>query len=547
MSRVFKRVVFAILFLQVLVFASIPSVEVVASSKSIQSGQDLKVVLKIKYIKANKIVLPKIKQIANYGIKNTRLTKSSVDVMLNGKKEKLYTKAIIYTIEPSKSFKIPSFSVEIDGQKYQTKPVNIKVIQRKKTTNNSGFIFKMSASKTKVAVGENFVVKVELIEPLNESGSDIKYIAPNFNGFRAMPLGDGQVIEQANQVVRTINYIVTATKPGEFTIAPARAKIGVQIAPQAAQSPFGFFGADIQWKNISSNALKIKAVELPSSVGLIGNFKIKTKVDKLKVKKNKPLNYTLIIEGEGSLDDFEDPKFNIDNVTVMSDDSEIEHKFENGKFYSRYRKHYVFISNRDFEIPSISITVYNPKNRKLYKIASDKIDIKVSKIKSIASLLNEGSNSDRPKIQTQKVNTNAATNKQAEETSKIEDIILDKEYYKRKYRGTISYAQLGLFLLLGLILGALGGVFVPKYLQKRAAKKGAKLYGSYKEALNILYPHIDEDAKIEEMVKFLYEVTNGNKEIKINDIALNSMIKKVLSKRDKKGVLEISCQSDKIQ
>jgi len=532
MNRVFKVIIFTILFLSVLASASIPSVGVVVNSKSIQSGKDLKIILKIKYIKADKISLPKIEQIANYGIKNTRLTKSSVDIMLNGKKEKLYTKAIIYTIRPSKSFKIPSFTVDIDGQKYQTKPVNIKVIQRKKSTNNSGFIFRMSTNKTKVAVGENFVVKVELIEPINAGGSDIKYIAPSFSGFRAMPLGDGEVIEQENQVVRTINYIVTATKPGEFTIAPARAKIGMQIAPQAAQSPFGFFGADIQWKNISSNPLNIKAVELPSSVDLIGNFKIKSKVDKLKVKKNKPLNYTLTIEGEGNLDDFEDPKFNINNVTVMSDDSNIEHKFENGKYYSRYSKHYVFISNKDFEIPAISLTAYNPKNRKLYKIASKKFDIKISKTRSITSLLNDNSKPNKPK-KVESANS-VINNKKADPTNKIEDIILDKEYYKRKYRGNISYAQLGLFLLLGLILGALGGIFIPKYLQKRAAKKGAKLYGSYKEALNILYPHIDEDKKIEEMVKFLYEVTNGNREIRINDIALNSMIKKVLNRGERK-------------
>ena len=527
MNRVFRVIIFSIFFLSVSAFASIPSVGVSVNKSTLKSGQDLKIILKIKYIKADKIALPKIKQIAKYGIKSTRVTNSSVDVMLNGKKEKLYTKAIIYTIRPSKSFKIPSFSVEIDGQKYKTKPLNIKVIQQKNRNDNSGFIFKMSSNKKRVAVGENFIVKVELIEPLDAGGSDIKYIAPNFGGFRATPLGDGQVIEQANQVVRTINYIVTATKPGEFTIEPARAKIGVQVAPQAAQSPFGFFGADIQWKNISSNPLKIKAVELPSSVDLIGNFKIKAKVDKLKVKKNKPLNYTLTIEGEGDLDDFEDPKFNIDNVTVMSDDSNIEHKFENGKYYSRYSKHYVFIANRDFEIPAISLTAYNPKNRKLYKITSEKFDIKISKTRSIASLLNDNSKQNKPvKVES----ANRVTNKKVEPTNKIEDIILDKEYYKRKYRGNISYGVLGLFLLLGLILGALGGVFIPKLLQKRAAKKGAKLYGSYKEALNILYPHIDEDKKIEEMVKFLYEVTNGNKEIRINDITLNNMIKKVLNK-----------------
>ena len=506
-----------------------PNVLIKANKITIKSGKDIKIVLGVQALKSSKVKLPEIKSIAGYGIKNRRV--STAVAKLLGKD--VLTRAITYTITPRKSFTVKSYNVEIDGKNYKTNSVKIKVLQEAKANNNGGFIFKMSSSKKDVVVGETFIISVELIEPIDASSADLRYTPPAFKGFKASSLGDGEIKDKGNTVVRSLKYLVTATKAGKFTISPARAKIGMQMTPQT-QSPFGFFGADIKWKNISSNTESINVHKKPNGVDVVGNYKIKASVDKGRIKASKPLTYTLIIEGEGNLNDFEDLKINIPNVTQYSKDSNIEHRFENGKVYTKYIKKYVFISKNRYKIPKISINAYNPNNHRVYVLRTKAISIVMSKTKSISSLLNGSSSDSKKKVIPNKYiasSTSTVSTKQSVQNSKIENILFDKEYYKRKYSKNIAGSlNIVIALLVGLLLGALGGIFIPRFIKAKKVKKGNKLYGSYKEAMHILYPHIDKDKKIEDMVKFLYEVTNGNKEIVINDKVLNKMVKKVVKK-----------------
>ena len=528
MNRVFKLLIITIIF-TLLANAKMPNVLLKSDKSIIKSGKDLKIVLGVQTFKGSKVKLPVVKDIAGYGIKNKRV--STVVAKLAGKD--VLTRAITYTITPTKSFIIKPYTVEIDGKIYKTNSLKIKVLQDVKAKNSSGFIFKMSSSKKAVVVGEPFIVSVELIEPIDVSSADLRYTAPSFKGFKAKSLGDGEIIEKGNSVVRSLKYLVTAKKSGKFTISPAKAKIGIQMTPQT-QSPFGFFGADIQWKNISSNNVTVQVYKKPNGVEVVGDYKIKASVDKNIVKASKPVTYTLIIEGEGNLDDFEDVKIDIPNVTQYSKDSTIEHKFENGKVYSTYKKQYVFISKSSYIIPKITIKAYSPSKHRLYSISSTAIPITIRKANTIASLLSGRSNSVEGKSSTKKLTpvANSSNIKPSAQSNKIENILFDKEYYKRKYSKNISGMQnILIALLIGLLLGALGGLFIPRFVKGTKTKKGNKLYGSYKEAMHILYPHIDKDKKIEEMVKFLYEVTNGNKEVVINDKVLNKMVKNVVKKK----------------
>jgi len=116
----------------------------------------------------------------------------------------------------------------------------------------------------------------------------------------------------------------------------------------------------------------------------------------------------------------------------------------------------------------------------------------------------------------------------SKKVEKIEDILIDKNYYKKRYSKNIDIWYLVVIFVSGILVGIFAILLLPKYIRRRLQGSGEnKLYGSYQEALNILYPHIDQDKKIEEMVKLLYEVVNGNKEVKIDEKALRKMVKRV--------------------
>ncbi len=517
--------------------AKLPIVLTKASSKKINSGDDLKVAITVQALKGAKIKFPKIKNIGGFGIKDKRDNKFTATVKINGKDANVVTKAKIYTIEPTKNFKIPSYDIIVDSKHYKTNSIVVEVKKKHKTVNNGGYIFKMSSNKKQVVVGETFIVDISLIEPIEAGDAKIEYTPPKFKGFEASPIGDGQIENRGNSVIRDIKYLVTPKRSGSFIIKPATAKIGMQVTTAQAQSPFGFFGADIQWKKVVSNPLNIKVSEVPQGVDVIGNYKITVKTDKKSVNKNKPVNLTITIKGEGNLDNFNDPEININNVTVYGDDSNIEHSFEKGKIYSKYVKHYAIIGSKDFTIPAISIKAYNSDKKKVYTLSSKPIFIKVAHLKNINAILNDKS-ADTDKFVSTKnsISELSKPEKSVDTVKKIESILIDKDYYKKLYSGRkkVSYYALFLTLILGLILGGIVTAYIPVFLRRKRIKAvDNKLYGSYEEALSILYPHIMEDSKIEEMVKDLYEVTSGNREIKINDKLLNKLIKKVTERKTK--------------
>ena len=552
-----KRVIIliSIILLSNILFAKYPRVYVSVKPKDITPKTKVQVILVAVAKKGSKIVFPKIDKIAKYNILSKKANVTYSIAESDGNKTAIVKRAVTHIIKPDSSFDVNSFVIKIDNKEYKTtpfkvnvkEPKNIKNKEIKEIDNNrqkenisqnrdnsSPIIFKMTSNKKSVVVGESFIIKVELFEPINLSNSDIQYTPPKFKDFNVQALGDGKIIDKGNSVIRTIEYIATAKKSGLHIIKPAIAKIAISLAPQA-QSPFGFFGADIQWKSISSNPLKIDVKELPEHVELVGSFRIKVIRESNFAKANKPFKYTIVIDGLGNIDNIKDPKFNIKGVTSYSNDAKIEHIASKGKIYSKYSKKYVFISDRDFTIPSIEYKVYSPKSNKVYIIKTEPFNVKVKRSKSITEALN-GIKSDvekalkNPKsmLKEQEIPKDNFE-KEDKELAKIEDLLFDNFYYKRKYsiEGYPFVALFGAFIL-GLILG-MGGVLLGKSILNviKKATNRDKNYTNYEEALALLYPHITKSKEIENMVENLYEVVNGNRDLKIDNYALKRMIKKV--------------------
>jgi len=559
--------------------AKIPRVFVAIKNKEIIKDENIEVLIGAEAKINSKIDLPNINKIAEYKVLSKKLVVSKREI-----KDKNITtikKSYKYIIKPTKSFDMPSFTIKIDNKDYKTIPfrVNVKSIKKpdnkidnnntikkentkpkeekkspkiptKKITkninnqelkkekkaplskqnniiDNSDFIFKMSSSKKKVMLGESFVVTITLIEPLDLGSSNLQFIPPKFEGFEYQTKDEGNIEENSNSVIRTIKYILTPKKSGKLTIDPAKVKIAIELTPQA-QSPFEFFGANTEWKKLKTNKLTIDVKPIPNDVDLIGKFKIETKTTSKFAKPNKPFEYIITIIGIGRLDNFTLPDLNINNVTTYKDEPKYKQFEKKGILITKLSQKYTFIANSDFEIPPIKIKALNPQDGKVYELTTKPLDIKVKKIKKITAILNK---ENKEKKNTNEINKTEDTKslKEPKNIEKFEKLLIDKEYYKRKYNNGYSLIVVIGALILGIILGIALAILIPSIFRIKASSKLSKnkLYGSYEEALNILYPHITKSKAIENMVANLYEITNGNEDVKIDEYVLNKLIKKI--------------------
>ena len=424
---------------------------------------------------------------------------SSVGIsIVNGQSRTEKTNKLILSFTPTKPVEIPSFSIKVDGQVIKTKPIRIKLVKSAAPVpgQNAKYSLDMVANKQEVYVGEPLLLSVFFNESRQADLMDVKYQPPVLNDFFVKDAGDEKTYRKGDYIVHELRYIITPKHEGNLTIAPAHAKVAERS--RRRDDFFGTFFATPRWSQITSNSLKIVVKPLPRQTDLVGDLKLEDEVDAVKVKANKPVNLTIRISGEGNLEDFEGPKYDIDGVTVYSDDAKVESQISGNQLLSTFVKKYVFIADHDFTIPSRSFTLFNYKTGKVETLQTKAYHIEV-----------RGGHTSAPVIQ--------SATPQTGETAAASGT-------EKSGKTTSASIEMNPWLLLlafasGILFAVAGIRLLPKLTWKRKInpmKEG--------EALKILYPHINEDPEVEEIVRKLYARKGGDRSVKIDKERLKRLI-----------------------
>jgi len=310
----------------------------------------------------SKIEFPKIDKIEGYNIES--ISNSENIVVINGKYKKSLTRS--WTFTPLKSIKIPSYIVKIDGKDYKTKSIFIKVVKDSKF--NKKFKLEVEAEKSGI-VGYPLPIVIKFYQKTNTNISTIQMSLPK-GDFILKQVGKEKDYFDGVYKVAEVHYVLIPKKEGIINF-DVFIKLGFA---KSVIDEFGFINNIIKYKTISKS-LKIKVKKIYN--GLIGDFNISIKVDKNRVKINKPINGKLIIEGYGNLSNLSDIKINIPNVTLYDNKPKITQSFIENKIYSKYEKDFVLLADSNFTIPPVEISYYNLKKKKEENISTKPIFIEV--------------------------------------------------------------------------------------------------------------------------------------------------------------------------
>ena len=443
---------------------------------------------------------PKILMVGDVPVSGQSTSSSRNLSMINGKvtSEKSTTKVIQFI--PEHNMTIPAYSITIDGAQYDTKSIDITVVKASRETNTANGLFslEMRASKNKVMVGESFMVTVyfSLRNDVRLS-EEVQYNQPDLSNFISVHDKEPSAYRQGNYQVQEVRYIVTAQHDGNFTINPATARIA--LPDRSRRDIFGMTFGSV-WKQALSNTLNIEVSPQEKESDLIGAFTMAAKVDAQEVKANKPVNLTLKIEGKGNLENFEFPKYEIDGVTVYSDEAKVDTKIVAGELYSIYSKSFAFISEDDFTIPQRSFSMLDPKDQEIKDLIVKAYDITIKKATTATVIPSQ----IHGVVQTKLPQT---------ETSK--EVIVEKKVEVK----SVAWWMLASAFILGVLF-----MYVLRFLPK--FKLGGSSPYKESEALKILYAHMSEDAKVEAMVRKLYARKNGDKSVKIDKKVLKDMVER---------------------
>ena len=477
-----QKLLFLILMLLTFGYANDdkPGAKAIVSNTKIVAG-DI-VTLRIKAT-GDRVVFPKIEKIDSIKVLSHHERITNIHTYNLGKLKKERT-TLTLTFAPQKDMTIPSYEMEIDGRLYKTKPIKLKVKNSSTSKSNNIFSLNLKSNKKSVAIGEAFLVTVSFSvqKDVIVSGKP-QYNRPEFKGFFVRKIDKEKSYFEGSHQVTESSYILTPHSEGNFTLGPALAKIGLQDKSKKGISNKGFAA---KWYEKASNTLDIEVFPLTVESDLVGKFSLHAKVATQEVEADKPINLTVKIDGKGNLADFDFPDYELDDITVYSDDAQIDIKVADGQIYSSYSKKYVFISPQSFTIPEHIFSMYDPEEKKLKKLKIKAFNIEIKNSKAITTTA---------------------------ETSKP---IASKEIILEENEKVISANWW--ILVLSFMLG---GVFsyLLRYLPKHKRKSSKE-----SEALKILYGHISKDPEVEEMVRKLYARKNGDKSIEINEKRLKELV-----------------------
>ena len=476
------------------------SVTAEVSQKEVVEGNTVQ--LRIKAT-GNRAEFPDIKSIDGIKVLGRSQTQNNSISYINGRMTNEHSTSLILTFAPQHDITIPSYGVTIDGKVYKTDPIKVKVVKATAPAVGSSmkYSLQMRADKKEVIVGEPLVVTVYFSLKMGVRLADNpQYTKPEFKGFFVKEVNEPRAYIKGDQQIQELRYILTPQKEGTYTVGPVTAKISE--VDRSRRDMFGmFFGGNL--KSIASNTLTITVKPKPEDTDLVGGFTLENHLDHKETKANKPVNLTVRIEGEGSLEDFDLSDYEIDGVTVYSDEPKVDSTLSGDKLKSTFVKSFAFISDHDFAIPARSISVYDTKQGKVTTLEIHSYEVKVVGGQSVAASAT-AENSTDGKVQTNLKQPAAAAEKAVEKKVEVE--------------------RVAWWILL---LSFLAGMFSMYLLQLLPKFKGGHA-SPFKEseALKILYAHINDDKEAEAMVRKLYAKKNGDKSVIIDKKELKALVEK---------------------
>ena len=491
-----KLLIVSYLVLQVLHAASVEAI--VSNSEVVQGNMvQLKIVAH-----GNRAAFPDITEIDGVKVLGKNQSSNNSIRYINGKMSTDRSTSLVLTLAPQHDITIPAYSVNIDGKMYITKPMDVKVVKSDapQVANSQKFSLQLRSNKKSVLVGEPLVVSVFFSIHKNVRLSENpNYTKPEFDGFFVKELGNEKTYMQGEYQVTQLGYLLTPKSEGNFTVGPATAKVG--IADTSRRDIFGrFFGTT--WKPIASNTLTITVKSNPEDTDLVGSFKLTSSIDNQKVKANKPVNLTVKITGEGNLEDFEFPAYEIDGVTVYSDDAKVETKVVNNRLKSTYVKKFVFISDHDFSIPARDISVYDIQKSKVTHLNIPAYTVAVEGSTNVA-------------ITTPKISDKGVIQTNITQPKETKSMLGDSPKAEKK---DIAWWLLIVAFVLGMLV-----MYLSRFL--KGFKKKPNPFKE-EEALKLLYGHMSEDKVVEEMVRKLYAKKNGDKSVQIDKKELKALVER---------------------
>jgi len=312
---------------------------------------------------------------------------------INGKSERKASYQYILLPLSKGRLKIPAIKATIKGQTAFTKQITIHVEDQVVEPDQVKALFARAfVEKDQFFTGEQIVFTLQFFTSKRLSGVGFEK-SPEFQGFSSKPFEEEKTYTQnINGVlfnVTQVNYILTPSNPGIFTVSPA-----VLIARVVVRSKFNdsFFLSDRSKPvRVVSNPVEIEVMPLPqyrgegNFSGLVGNFDIISNLDQTNLKAGESATLTIKISGTGNIMDASLPEINFDDfykdAFKIYDDNPVEtiELTQHGyKGFKIFKKAIVPVNAGKYRIKPVTLIYFDVDKKGFKSVSTEPISLDVT-------------------------------------------------------------------------------------------------------------------------------------------------------------------------
>lgn len=363
-------------------------------------------------------------QIDGFTVLGGPYTSSSSSIqIINGQMTKSSTNTYTYTLQANKTgeFIIPPAKAKYKRKTYESNAVKIEVVQGSASSSssssssstqqpksqstpspsgitNENLFVRLVVDKKNVVIGEPITAWFKLYTRVQVSDYDERFSNPPFTGFfkEDVEIPPLRSLERENVGGEIYNsgvmrkVILYPQKSGALTIDPYEVTIAVQQQVQRrSRSIFDdFFSSPyrtVQVK-VKSKPVKINVKSLPGGKpstfsGAVGNYTIKSSIDKTEVLTNDAITYKVSISGTGNVKLINPPALDFPpSLEVFEPKVSTQVNKTTGNS-GRISFEYIIIPRHagDFAIPEVSFTYFDLGTKAYKTLKTQDYDIHVEK------------------------------------------------------------------------------------------------------------------------------------------------------------------------
>jgi hypothetical protein len=344
---------------------------------------------------------PVILGLENFDVRSTG-TASRLE-FINGK----MTSGVDYTyfIMPQKTgkFQVGPARVQIKGKTYSSNTAGLRVVKSAegKGGDRGPLFLTAELSKNTVYVEEQtiYILKLHLQRNVRNISLNLPEVENLIFKQIAKPVEYRSTLNGQNYQVLEVRYSLVPSRAGNYMVDPARMSMTVLQSRRRSNrsifdDPFSSFASG-RPASIASKSLPLTVQPLPEEgkppdfSGLVGKFKMSSKLDPVRLKTGESATLTVSVSGEGNVNRIPDPKMTqLADVKIYADQPVLESTQDQSGLKGTKTMKWALVPEKEglLAIPPVAVSFFDTENHayKTLKSSSHTLTVLPGKKEEIA-------------------------------------------------------------------------------------------------------------------------------------------------------------------